>query len=217
MGQQIAKDFTRNGLQFVVVETNPEQIPRLIAEDIPFVEGNASDDKILIAAGIKYARGLVTVSPSDQDNVFITLTARGLSPNLHIVARSILEENEDKLRRAGANVVLSPYVMGGRRMSSAVIRPHVLEFVDTAMHSENLDLLIEEVEIGPKAEFVNKTVRDSGIKEKSGCIILAIKNGGEFANNPSPDRTLRSGEIMIAMGSPEQLERLLRMAGADRA
>lgn len=215
MGQQIAKDFTRNGMPFVVVETNPEQIPKLVAEDIPFVEGNASDDKVLIAAGIKYARGLVTVSPSDQDNVFITLTARGLSPKLHIVARSILEENEDKLRRAGANVVLSPYVMGGRRMSSAVIRPHVLEFVDTAMHSENLDLLIEEIEIGPKAEFADKTVRDSGIKEKSGCIILAIKNGGQFANNPSPDRVLRAGEIMIAMGSPAQLEKLLHMAGAD--
>jgi voltage-gated potassium channel len=217
MGQQIAKDFLRNDMPFVVIETNPEQIPRLIAQEIPFVEGNASDDQILIAAGIKYARGLVTVSPSDQDNVFITLTARGLSPKLHIVARSILEENEDKLRRAGANVVLSPYVMGGRRMSSAVIRPHVLEFVDTAMHSENLDLLIEEVKIGPKAEFVDRTLRDSGIKEKSGCIILAVKDGGEFANNPSPDRTLRAGEIMIAMGSPAQLEKLLKMSGAGRA
>jgi voltage-gated potassium channel len=103
-------------------------------------------------------------------------------------------------------------------MSSAVIRPHVLEFVDTAMHSENLDLLIEEVKIGLKAEFANKTLRDSGIKERSGCIILAIRDGdGEFTNNPPPGRTLRTGEIMIAMGSPDQLEKLLSMAGADQA
>ncbi|MDO8586289.1 MAG: potassium channel protein [Armatimonadota bacterium] len=217
MGQQIAKDFARHGVPFAVVEMNPEQIPKLIAGDIPFVEGNASDDKILVAAGIKYAKGLVTVSPSDQDNVFITLTARVLNPKLHIVARSILEDNEDKLRRAGANVVLSPYVMGGRRIASAVLRPHVIEFLDTAMHSENVDLQIEEVEVTPQAEFVDKTIRDSGIRQKSGCIILAIRDGGgSFANNPSPDRTLNAGEIMIVMGSPDQLKTLEAM-GSGKA
>ncbi|MDO8684796.1 MAG: potassium channel protein [Armatimonadota bacterium] len=218
MGQQIAKDFAQHNVPFVVVELNQEQLPKLDAGEIAYIEGNASDDKTLIAAGIKHAVGLVTVSPSDQDNVFITLTARVLNPKLHIVARSILEENEDKLKRAGADVVLSPYVMGGRRMATAVLRPHVIEFLDTAMHSENLDLQIEEVRIKEAAKFANKTIRDSGIRQKSGCIILAIKDGGgQFANNPSPDRVLKPGEIMIVMGSPTQLTALEKMTGRAEA
>lgn len=213
MGQQIAKDFGRNHVQFVVVEINPLQIPRLLAGNIPFVEGNASEDKTLIAAGIRHASGLVTVSPSDEDNVFIALTARVLSPNIHIVARSIQEENEDKLRRAGADVVLSPYVMGGRRMAAAVLRPHVIEFLDTAMHSENLDLEIEDVLVGPTAEFAGKAIRDSGIRQKSGCIILAVRcNDGTFTHNPTPERVLAAEEIMIVMGTPEQLMILRKIA-----
>jgi voltage-gated potassium channel len=215
MGQQIAKDFIQTGIPYVVVERNPEQLPKLIATNTPFIEGNASDDKVLIAAGIKHAKGLITVAPSDEDNVFIALTAKALNPRLYIVARSIQEESEAKLKRAGADAVMSPYVMGGRRMASAVVRPHVIEFLDTAMHTENVDLQIENVEIGAKAEFADKTIRDSGIRQKSGCIVLAIKDGGGlFANNPSPDRILRTGEIMIVMGTPDQLHILKAMAKA---
>ena len=212
MGQQIVKDFIRHGISFAVVEANPEQLPGLIAGGIPFVEGNASDDEILIAAGIKHARGLVTAARTDEDNVFITLTARVLNPKLHIVARCILEDNEDKLRRAGADIVISPYVMGGRRMASAVIRPHVIEFLDTAMHSENIGLRIDAIKVAPTAQFASKAIRDSGIREKSGCTILAIRNGdGSFTQNPSPDIELKPGDLMIVMGEPDQLQKLEAM------
>jgi len=213
MGQQIAKDFIQHKMLFAVVECNPEQIPKLIDAGIPFVEGNASDDETLIAAGIKHAKGLVTVARTDEDNVFITLTARVLNPKIHIVARCIQEDNEDKLKRAGADSVISPYVMGGRRMASAVIRPHVLEFLDTAMHSENIGLRIDAVEVGPHARFASKAIRDSEIREKSGCTILAIRNGdGTFTHNPSADLELKPGDMMIVMGAPDQLQKLEAMA-----
>ena len=146
MGQQIVKDLSRENVSYAVIERNPEQLPKLIAQDIPFVEGNASDDKVLRAAGIERARGLITVAPSDEDNVFITLSARALNPNLFIVARSIMEDNENKLRVAGANRVMSPYVMGGKRMATAVLRPNVLDFLELAMHTDDVQMMIEETD-----------------------------------------------------------------------
>ena len=114
MGQEISRVFQSSNVPYTVIEINPAQIPKLIEWGVPFIEGNASDDKVLTAAGILRAKGLVTVAATDEENVFITLTARGLNPNLFIVARSILEGNEGKLKRAGANRVMSPYTAGGQ-------------------------------------------------------------------------------------------------------
>ena len=118
MGQQIVRDLQRGNVPLVVVESNPEQLPKLVAHVIPHVVGNASEDETLMQAGIMRAKGLISVAPSDEDNVFIVLTARVLNPSLFIVARSILEDNEDKLRRAGADRVISPYILGGRIMAA---------------------------------------------------------------------------------------------------
>lgn len=207
MGQQIVKDFVRQNVPYVVVESNPSQIPILVEQNVPFVEGKASEDEVLIKAGIHRAKGLISVAATDEDNVFITLTARGLNPNLVIVARSIQEENEDKLRRAGADKVMSPYILGGRRMSAAILKPRVIDFLELAVHSENLELEMGDFKVSATAPFAGKTVRDSGIREASGAIILAIRRAsGELVANPDPDFIIEPGDEMIIMGKPSQLD-----------
>jgi len=208
MGQQIAKDFRREGVPFVVIEQNPEQLPKLQEWDIPHLEGNASDDKVLIAAGIKRAKGLITVLPTDEDNVFITLSARALNPSLYIVARSILLENENKLIMAGANRVMSPYVMGGRRMAIAVLRPNVLDFLELATHGEHPSIMIEEIRVDPGSCLVGKTLADARLRQEAGVSVIGIKrSNGDMAPNPSADTVISAGDVLIVLGSPEQLPR----------
>ena len=206
MGQEIIRVFRRSSMPCAVIETNPEQIPKLVDQKIPFIEGNASDDKVLLAAGIKRAKGLVTVTATDEENVFITLTARGLNPDLFIVARSIREDNEDKLRRAGANRVMSPYITGGRRMAFAVLRPHVLEFLDATIHADSVIFELEDVEVTAESPFTDKLMRDSRIREESGATVLAIKSAdGTLNYNPRSDTTLRVGDVLILVGTPDEL------------
>ncbi|MDH7601638.1 MAG: potassium channel protein [Armatimonadota bacterium] len=208
MGQQIAKDFRREGVPFVVIEQNPEQLPKLVEWDIPHLEGNASDDRVLLAAGIERAKGLITVLPTDEDNVFITLSARALNPNLYIVARSILLENENKLKMAGANRVMSPYVMGGRRMAIAVLRPNVLDFLELATHGEHPSIMMEEIPVDAGSCLVGKSLGESRLRQDAGVSVIAIKrSSGELLPNPSADTVISAGDVLIVLGSPEQLPR----------
>jgi len=212
MGQQIAKDLGREGVPFVVVERNPEQLPKLVQWNIPFIEGNASDDKILKAAGIERAKGLITVLPTDEDNVFITLSARALNPKLYIVARSILVENEGKLKMAGADRVMSPYVMGGRRMAAAVLRPNVVDFLELATYGEHPEMMIEELAIDSGSCLVGQTIADSGLRKDAGVMVVAIKRAsGAIVPNPTADEVIEDGDVLIVLGVPEQLPRAERM------
>jgi len=215
MGQQIVKDLQRESVPFVVIEMNPEQLPKLIAQNIPFVEGDASDDKILRAAGIERANGLITVAPSDEDNVFITLSARALNPKLYIVARSIMEDNENKLKMAGANRVMSPYVLGGRRMAAAVLRPNVLDFLELAFHTDQEQLMVEELQVAAKARLAGKTLGTCDIRSEIGASVLAVKKtSGQTISNPSADVLVEEGDVLIVLGSPEQLDKAQKLTEA---
>jgi voltage-gated potassium channel len=214
MGQEIVRVFLRTKVPHVVVETNPEQMPKLIEQGIPYIEGDASDDKILLAAGIMRAKGLVTVGPTDEGNVFITLTARGLNPHLHIIARSIREDNEDKLRRAGANRVMSPYTTGGRRIAFAALRPHVVEFLDATVHADHLVFELEDIVVTTKAPFAGKAIKDCGIREKSGATILAVRGvDGALNYNPRSDTVIREGDVLIMVGTTDELAVANKYAG----
>ncbi|MCE5314711.1 MAG: potassium channel protein [Armatimonadota bacterium] len=218
MGQQIVKDLQREDVSLCVIERNPEQMPKLVAQDIPFIEGNASDDKILKAAGIERAKGLITVAPTDEDNVFITLSARGLNPKLFIVARSIQEENEDKLKMAGADRVMSPYVMGGKRMAQSVLRPNVLDFLELAMHTDDLKMMIEELTIGAGSTLIKRSLGDSGLKSDTGISVIAVsKASGKMIANPGPEEILHEGDVLIVLGVPEQLDKAVALANPNRA
>jgi Kef-type K+ transport system membrane component KefB/Trk K+ transport system NAD-binding subunit len=206
MGQQIVKDLQRAGLPLVVVESNPEQVPKLIERAIPHVIGKASEDKILMQAGIGRARGLVSVYPTDEDNVFIVLTARVLNPTLFIVARSILEENEDKLRRAGADKVMSPYTLGGRQMAAAVTRPQIMEFVDLVLHTQQFDTHVAHIVVSETSPHVGKSLVDSGLWQNCGVTVLAVRRGMDIQANPCPDYVIEAGDELICMGTQEKID-----------
>lgn len=213
MGQAIAVEFRARSVPFVVVENNPEQLSRLLEEKAIFIEGDATEEGALIAAGVERAKGLISVAPSDADNTFITLTAKGLNPNLFVVARSIKAEDEPKLRRAGADRVMSPYILGGKRMAWAVLRPNVVDFLETAVYSESLELEISEVTVSHGSEFVDRKLRESGIREKSGATVIAIRSrDGALTTSPAPDIGIREGDVLVVVGTPSQLEALQDIA-----
>jgi len=206
MGQQIVKDFRRAGVPFVVIEDNPEQLPRLREHRAPHVVGNAAQDEILLRAGIDRAKGLIAVASTDEENVFIVLSARVLNPRLNIVARSIREENEDKLRRAGADHVMSPYILGGRRMAAAVIKPGVMDFLDLVIHSDSFDTEIGHVAVPPGAMYSNRTLRELALWQTCGVLVLAVERAGEdLLANPGPDFTVRELDELIVMGTDRQI------------
>lgn len=207
MGQQIVKDFRMHNVPHVVVEHNKEQIPKLIEQDVPYVEGNASEDNVLKAAGIERAKGLIAVTATDEENVFIVLTARGLNQNLFIVARSILLENEDKLRRAGADRVVSPYVLGGRRISSAVINPQASDFLDMVVYEEQMDLEIAGLTVSESSPLAGKTIGDARIRQTYRLTILAIRHAdGGMIPNPGPEVMLKPGDEIYVMGTHSDIE-----------
>jgi voltage-gated potassium channel len=213
MGQAIASEFRARKVRFVVIENNPEQIPRLQLENELYIEGDASDEDVLKSAGIENAKGLISVAPSDADNTFIVLTAKGMNPKLFVVARSIKAEDESKLRRAGADRVMSPYILGGKRMAWAVLCPNVIDFLDTAVNFDSLEMEIVEVTVSSESRFAGKTIRDSGVREQSGATVIALKNtSGTLVSSPTPDIQICDGDILIAVGTPNQVEELQRMA-----
>lgn len=213
MGQQIVKDFRHSNVPHLVVESNPVQLPKLIGQDVPHVEGNASEDRVLIAAGIERAKGLIAVAASDEENVFIVLTARGLNPDLFIVARSILEENEDKLKRAGANRVMSPYILGGRRMAAAALKPRAMDFLDFLVRSDHGEMDIGDLTVSPESCLIGMTIKDSDIRQRTGVLILGVKRrGSDGYLNPEADFEIREGDELVVMGSAEQIDKAEHLA-----
>lgn len=213
MGQAIAKELRASNVPFVVIESNPTQMPKLIESRIFFVEGDASDEKTLVAAGAARAKGLIAVAPTDADNTFIVLTAKEINPQLFVVARSIKVEDEPKLRRAGADRVMSPYILGGKRMAWAVLHPSVFDFVESAVGSENLEFEINEITVPNQASFANKTIVESRIREDSGANIIAIRGRDDgLIVNPAPDFKIKTGDVLVAVGTPKQINALKDMA-----
>ncbi len=216
MGQQIVKDLTCYNVPCVVVEWNPEQLPKLRENEIPHIEGRATEDSSLLKAGVQRAKGLIAVAASDEENVFIVLTARVLNPRLFIVARSILQENEDKLRHAGADRVMSPYVLGGRRMAAAVIKPEVMDFLDLVVHEDGGDTEMATVTVGPGASSIGKPLRDINPWQSCGVTLLAVRRVGENLHpNPSPGFALQEGDELIVMGTAAQIKAAGDMLSSD--
>ncbi len=217
MGQQIAKDLKHSGVPFVVVENNQEQLPRLKELGLLHVVGKASEDEALVKAGITKAKGLVSVMPTDEDNVFVVLTARVLNPKLTIVARSILEENEDKLKRAGADRVISPYILGGRRMAALITKPQVTDFLDMVLHNDQFDMNIGHVVVAPDSPAVNKAIQELDLRGECGVTVLAIRDSDGVHVDTTHSTVLHAGDDMILLGSLKQLQKASEFLGSPLA
>jgi len=209
IGSIIAHELKVNKIPLMVIDSGAEARESLESEGIPYIIDDATSDDVLIEAGIERARGLVTVVLSDADNLFITMTARGLNPNLFILARADQEHTERKLLRAGANKVVLPYLIGGRRMVNTIIRPAVTDFIDFTLHGKNIELKMEELLVGSSSSLNGVRLIDSGIRQEMNVIIVAIRDkDGEMHFNPASDACIESGDTLIALGPVSDLEKL---------
>ncbi len=211
IGEIIARQLSQRGMPLVVVENNPEQVSRAEEAGYDFVNGDATREEVLQEAGIERAKGLVAVVGSDVGNVYITLTARSLNPRLFIVSRGEELGSEQKLLRAGADKVESPYEMGGRKMAHTILRPTVVTFMELAMH-EGVEWSMEEIAVGPDSPIIGIPLKDSGFRQKWNLIVVAIKRAdGEMIFNPTPESLVLAGDTLILLGMRKNLEALEEM------
>ncbi len=209
IGETITRELIKNSIPLVVIEQDEETIQRLDESGILYLGMDATREDTLLEAGLMRARGLVTAVSSDANNVFIALTARGMNPDVFILARAIAPSNENKLLRAGANKVVSPYVIGGKRMAEILQKPTVVDFIDQAMMNTKFGLRIEEATVMPTSELVGKSLIDSQLRLKFGVIVIAIKPKiGEMIFNPNADQILNGGDVIIVIGKKEDLQRM---------
>ena len=214
IGSLICKEFSVNNLSFVVVEKDPDALEKLGEENHLFLKGDATMDETLLKAGIKRAKGLISVVTSDTSNVYITLTARGLNPDLFILARSGEEGSDIKLKRAGANKVVSPYFIGGSRMAQSILRPNVVDFIEIATGSDHLDLQMEEITIPEHSAFAGETLVSSGFRKEIGVIIVGIKKShGKMVFNPHSHSKVEGGDTLIILGEPNSISKLEDLVG----
>lgn len=209
VGQTICDILSSKPLKLVVIDKDPEKIEELYKKGLLYIQGEATDENILIAAGIEWAKSLITALGADMDNVYVTLSARGINPNLFIMARSGDAGSGKKLLRAGANKVVSPYRIGARRMTQMILRPTVTDFLDLAMMERNMNIQMEEIPVNSASNLIGIPLADSGIRRDLNLIIIAIKkSSGDMLFNPSSKTTIDAGDTVIAVGESDNLIKL---------
>lgn len=213
VGLSVARELYAENVPFVVIDNHPNRAGESSALGYLVIHGDATDDFILASAGIDRAKALITALDDDAQNVFITLSARVLNPDLIIASRSSSPETERKLQLAGAQHVVSPFTIAGHRLAGVVIRPRVIEFLDTVIYSAGLEFWLEEIEVAPTSRLVEQTIGGSQIGRDTGVLLLAIvRADGTRLANPTADTQIRSGDTLLAVGTRQQLTRLHRIA-----
>ncbi len=215
IGQNIY-EFIKDEIPVVIVEKNPKVLKRLEEQKMLYVAGEAFEEETLLKAGIKRAKSLVAVLGEDAHNVYVSLTARNLNPSIYILARAENPKVAKKLLQAGANKVLSPYVIGARKMALALLKPNVMDFMEIASPELRYNLQIEEMVVMPGSFLIGKTIKESNIRQHTNAIILAIKrSSGEMIFNPTSDTLIQEGDTLIVLGKKEDLEILEKIAIGD--
>ncbi|MDH7479433.1 MAG: potassium channel protein [Syntrophomonadaceae bacterium] len=205
VGENVINRLLAEKRQFVAIEQDEEICRRLRKRGVLIICDNATKDEVLFQAGIERASGLISALSGDTDNVYVTLTAKSINPNIRVVSRVERLESESKLLRAGADRVISPAVLGGQRMASAMLKPASVEFVETVLHRTNLEIVLEELEVSPNSPLVDKAISSSLIRSASGITIVGIVRGSEFILNPGGKEILRANDVLIVLGKREQL------------
>jgi len=212
MGRALARFLIQRYLDVVVIEQKEARTSIMEEDGILYLLGSATDESLLMRAGIERARGLITVMGSDADNVFLVLLARQMNPDIFIVARAIQNSAKRTLTAAGANRVVSPYDLGARRMAHAILRPTVIEFLEMAFADENVDVEVEELSIRPNSKVVRRTLYESEIRAKFDVMIISIKKeDGRMVFNPDAGTILDANDTVVAVGRAANILALEKM------
>lgn len=212
VGHHVIQRLMTEKVPFVVIDKNEEIIKKLVEEEVLAICDDGTKDEVLLMAGIIKASGLIAALPSDADNVFLTLTGKELNPNIRIVARADVAESKPKLIRAGADKVISPAVIGGRRMAISILKPVSVDFVETLIHKKDVEFELEEILTSGNSILVGKALKDSQIKQQTGTMIVAIKRNEDIITNPGANDVIKNGDLLIAIGTRTQLTKLEQMA-----
>ena len=217
--QTVIRELLLTQRDFVVVEPSKEKIERLASlGDFLYALGDPSEDAVLQKAGLDRAKGILLSLPTDEANLFVTLTARSLNSKIRIIAKGIDLKSHDKMKKAGADSVVSPSFIGGMRMVSDMVRPAVVTFLDMMLYGKERVLRVEEVEVGKGSALIGKTIRESALRERTKALLVAVHRAGtkEYEFNPPSDRMLQETDILIFIGSPETVKAFEKIAAGGR-
>ncbi len=214
VGGNAMERLRHEAADFVVIENDQAVYEQLVEDKVTAMHGDATRDEVLQAAGIGRAKGVLTALSHDADNVYVTLTAKSLNPAVTIVARAERPEAEEKLRRAGADTVIFPSVMGGRQMVSAITRPVIMDFMENVFYNQELHLDIAEIAVAAGSALVGKTLAASGIKERYDSMVVAVKRGDGLITTPDASLAIAAGDVMIVLGHRQALGELVAIAKA---
>ncbi len=217
IGRVLSRYLIGRYLDVVVIEKDPQRLPVLNEDGVLYLIGEATDENLLIKAGIQQAKGLLTVLATDADNVFLVLIALNLNPELFIVARAITDESKRTLYAAGAGKVISPYDLGARRMAHAVLRPTVIHYLEMAFSDEETDIHIEEFPVHEHSRLLGVSLQDSGIRQELNVMIISIRRAdGTMLFNPTATNRFRTEDTVIAVGSSKSLLELSKILNPVR-
>jgi voltage-gated potassium channel len=209
IGSIVAEQFRRQRIPYVVVERDAERVQLALDQGALSVEADASREEVLKRVGIDRARGLVAVVGTDAENVYTVLSARVMRPNLFIISRAETDDATQKLKRAGADRVISPYQIGGMQIAQTALRPAVVDFVELATSADNIELAMEEITIAPNSSFSNLSIVDANLRQRYGVIVIAIqRHDRRMQFNPEPDTRIEAGDKLVVLGRPDSLKRL---------
>lgn len=211
IGKVISNELLLNNIPFLVIDSSYEKVEEITRNNLVALLGNSVEESVLLNAGIERAKGLITCVSTPADNVYITLTAKDLKPDIFVMGRANDETSEKRLISAGADKVVSPYSIGGRRMANIILKPAVVEFLDIAIGRKDLKLAVEEIEVSKGAAILGKSLINSEIKKHYGIIIVAIlKEDGKMLFNPDPTLVIEENDVLVALGKYDDLKNLAK-------
>ncbi|WP_319525548.1 potassium channel protein [uncultured Desulfosarcina sp.] len=212
IGRVLSRYLTERYLDVVIIEKNTNRQEKMDEDGVLYLIGEATDESLLIKAGIERAKGLVTAVATDSENVFLTLIAKQLNPDLFIVARAIQNTAKRTLQAAGAGKVISPYDLGARRMAHAILRPTVIKFLELAFTDDSTDIQVEEILVHSTSRLLNVELKNSGIRQQLDLIILTIKKAdGSMIFNPKADTRIETDDTLVVVGRARSVSQLAKM------
>lgn len=214
-GEYVVRELDITRVPMVVIDTKPaliDAIQNQLGHEIPYIVGDATDDAILLRAGINRSKAIIITLGDDRDNIFCTLAARTLNPSLKIITQGRDPTAEQKFRRAGADKVIYTSVVGGQRMANEVLRPNVTTFLDVMLRDTSKQLRVEEILINPESPIQDRALKDANLRRDTDVLVLAIydPNTQQHIYNPTPNFILRAGHILIVLGEHREVQYLRR-------